>query len=68
LLTEIGYPHSASAGVVAVSWVLQNPAVTGAIVGSRHPAQIEDMVMAAEFRLSNSEAEQIGKFLREHQQ
>jgi aryl-alcohol dehydrogenase-like predicted oxidoreductase len=65
LLTEIGYPHNVSAGVVAVAWTLHNPAVTAAIVGSRHPAQIEDIIMAGEFRLSDSEMGQIQKFLAE---
>jgi len=49
--------------VVAVAWTLHNPVVTGAIVGSRHPAQIEDLIMAGEFRLTDSEMEQIQKFL-----
>jgi len=66
LLTDIGYPHNVSAGVAAVAWTLHNPAVTGAIVGSRHPAQIEDLIMAGEFRLSDSEMEQIQKSLAEH--
>ena len=66
LLTEIGYPHNVPAGVVAIAWTLKNPAVTGAIVGSRSPAQIEEIVMASEFRLSDSEARQIERFLNEH--
>ncbi len=66
LLTEIGYLHNVPAGVVAVAWTLKNPAVTAAIIGSRSPTQIEEMVMASEFRLSNSEMEQIEKFLAEH--
>jgi len=66
LLSEIGYPHNCTAGQVALAWVLHHPAVTGAIVGSRHPKQIEDLVGAAEFRLSESEFERIDKFLQEH--
>jgi aryl-alcohol dehydrogenase-like predicted oxidoreductase len=66
LLTEIGYPHSVPAGVVAVAWALRKPVVTGAIVGSRRPAQIEEMVPAAELRLSESELAQIEKFLEDH--
>jgi len=66
LLREIGYPHNVPAGVVAVAWTLKNPAVTAAIVGSRSPAQIEEMLMASEFRLSDSEARQIETFLIEH--
>lgn len=50
LLTDIGFPHTVSAGVVAVAWTLNNPAVTGAIVGGRRPQQIQEMVNAAEFR------------------
>ncbi len=66
LLTEIGYPHNVPAGVVAVAWTFRNPAVTGAIIGSRSPIQIEEMVIASEFRLSDSEARQIEAFLAEH--
>jgi aryl-alcohol dehydrogenase-like predicted oxidoreductase len=66
LLTDIGYLHNAPAGVVAVAWTLRNPAVTGAIVGSRSPKQIQEMVMASEFKLSNSELKQIETFLAEH--
>jgi aryl-alcohol dehydrogenase-like predicted oxidoreductase len=66
LLGEIGYPHNVPAGVVAIAWTLRNPAVTGAIIGSRSPAQIEEMIIASEFRLSNSEARQIEAFLAEH--
>ena len=66
VLQNLGYPHSRSAGEVAIGWVLQHPAVTGAIVGGRRPKQIEDMVGAAEFRLSESERAEIEKFLQEH--
>ena len=66
LLSEIGYPHSRSTGEVAIAWTLQHPAVTGAIVGGRHPKQIADTIGAAEFRLSESELAQIDKFLQEH--
>jgi len=63
LLTEIGFPHGMTAGVVAVAWTLHNPAVTAAIVGTRNTTQIEEMVNAAEFRLKDSEIEQINDFL-----
>jgi aryl-alcohol dehydrogenase-like predicted oxidoreductase len=66
LLGEIGYPHNVPTGVVAIAWTLRNPAVTGAIIGSRSPAQIEEMIIASEFRLSNSEVRQIEAFLAEH--
>ena len=66
LLTDIGYPHNCTAGEVAVGWVLHNPAVTGAIIGARSPRQIEQMIGAAEFRLSESELAAIEKFLQSH--
>ncbi len=66
LLTEIGFPHNVSAGVVAVAWTLKNPAVTAAIVGSRSQHQIEDMLPAAEFVLSDTELEQINQFVQQH--
>ncbi|HEY7417844.1 MAG TPA: aldo/keto reductase [Ktedonobacteraceae bacterium] len=66
VLTDIGYLHNVSAGVVAVAWVLKNPAVNGAIVGSRRPSQIEEMVMGAEFRLSDSELAEVEKFVTDH--
>ncbi|MDQ6660885.1 MAG: aldo/keto reductase [Chloroflexota bacterium] len=66
LLNEIGYPHSLTSGQVAISWTLRNPAVTGAIVGARRPRQIEEVISAAEYRLSDSELAQIEKFLQEH--
>jgi len=66
LLGEIGFLHNVSAGVVAVAWTLHNPAVQGAIVGSRRPVQIEEMLIGAEFRLSESELEQIHTFLEGH--
>ena len=66
VLGDIGYLHNVSAGVVAVAWVLKNPAVSGAIVGSRHPSQIEEMIMGAEFRLKDSELAEVEKFVTDH--
>lgn len=66
VLSEIGYPHNVPPGVVAIAWALRNPVVTAAIVGGRRPQQIEDLVPAAEFRLSESEMAQIDRFIQEH--
>ena len=62
LLRAIGDPHFRSPGEVAVAWVLQNLAVTGAIVGARRPSQVRDIVGAAEFRLSHQELAEIESF------
>jgi aryl-alcohol dehydrogenase-like predicted oxidoreductase len=66
LLADIGKQHNVTAGVVAIAWTLQNPAVTAAIVGARRPSQIEELAPAADFRLSESELARIEKFLAEH--
>ena len=59
LLTEIGARHNVSAGVVAIAWTLRNDAVTAAIVGARSPQQIDGIIAAGEFRLSDEEAAEI---------
>jgi aryl-alcohol dehydrogenase-like predicted oxidoreductase len=63
LLREIGSGHGVNPGVVAVAWTLHHPAITAAIVGGRSGSQVEEIVPALEFRLSESEYEQIGAFL-----
>jgi aryl-alcohol dehydrogenase-like predicted oxidoreductase len=59
LLKSIGQRHSRSAGEVAIAWTLRNPAVTGAIVGMRSPAQVDGVVGVMDFRLTQSEIEEI---------
>ena len=62
LLRAIGNHHVRSPGEVAVAWVLENPAVTAAIVGARRPGQIMEIVGAAGFWLSPSELAEINAF------
>ena len=66
LLGEIGREHGVEAGVVAIAWTLHNPAVTAAIVGARRPDQVDGIVPAASFRLSEEEYERIHEFVREN--
>ena len=66
VLNEIAFVHNVSPGVVAIAWTLQHPGVTGAIVGARRPEQVDGIISAAEFQLTDSEANQIEDFLREH--
>lgn len=63
ILTEIGERHGVEPGVVAIAWVLRNPAVTGAIVGMRRPDQVDGVYPAATFRLSTEEAERLDNFI-----
>ena len=61
-LGEIGRPHGVEAGVAAIAWTLHNPAVTGAIVGARNPAQVEGTIAAMDFRLTGEEFSRIEEF------
>lgn len=63
LLKAIGSRHGKSAGEVAIAWVLRHPAVTGAIVGSRRPGQLKELVGAAEWCLTAGEINEIDSFL-----
>jgi aryl-alcohol dehydrogenase-like predicted oxidoreductase len=66
VLKEIAFVHNVTPGVVAIAWALQHPGVTAAIVGARRPEQVDGIVPAAEFQLTNSENATIEEFLREH--
>ena len=65
LLKQIGARHGVSAGVVAVAWTLHNSAVTAAIVGGRSAKQVEGVLPAATFRLSEEEFAEIERFIKE---
>lgn len=47
--------YGATAGQVALAWVLGHPALTAAIIGPRTAEQLEDNLGAAELRLSDDE-------------
>jgi aryl-alcohol dehydrogenase-like predicted oxidoreductase len=64
LLADIGKRHGRTSGEAAIAWTLHNPAVTGAIVGARRPAQLDDIVGALEFRLSDAEVGEIEAFVQ----
>jgi aryl-alcohol dehydrogenase-like predicted oxidoreductase len=63
LLREIGDSHKLQPGVVAIAWTLRNPALTAAIVGARRASQVEGILPAASFRLSDGEAAKIAAFV-----
>ena len=65
LLREIGNVHGVEPGVVAIAWTLRNPAITAAIVGARRPDQVDGVIPAATFRLSDTEAQWIEQWLQE---
>jgi aryl-alcohol dehydrogenase-like predicted oxidoreductase len=51
-LRAIGQRYNARPGEVAIAWTLQNPAVTGAIVGIRSAEQARSIAGAADVKLS----------------
>jgi aryl-alcohol dehydrogenase-like predicted oxidoreductase len=65
-LSKIGARHGVSAGVVAIAWTLHHPAITAAIVGGRSPKQVEGVLPAVSFRLSEQEFSEIQSYLVEH--
>jgi aryl-alcohol dehydrogenase-like predicted oxidoreductase len=65
LLREMGTEHGRSPGEVAIAWTLRHPAVTAAIVGGRRPDQVDGIIGAAGFSLSEDELERIETFLEE---
>jgi len=64
LLREIGKRHGRAPGEVAIAWTLRRPEVTGAIVGMRSPQQVEGIIGAADFRLSQNEIQEIESFMK----
>jgi aryl-alcohol dehydrogenase-like predicted oxidoreductase len=66
LLKQIGARHNITAGVVAIAWTLHNPAITAAIVGGRTAKQVEGVIPAATFRLTETEYTEINAFLETH--
>ncbi|HWZ58184.1 MAG TPA: aldo/keto reductase [Gemmatimonadaceae bacterium] len=59
VLRAVGARHGRSAGEVAIAWTLHHPAVTAAIVGARSPEQIDGIVGAGTFRLTDDEVREI---------
>ncbi len=58
-LRAVGARHGRSPGEVASAWTLRHPAVTGAIVGARSAKQVEGVMGAGDFRLSEEEIDAI---------
>ncbi|MBV9083806.1 MAG: aldo/keto reductase [Acidobacteriaceae bacterium] len=65
LLRNIGARHGRTPGEVAIAWTVHNPAVTGAIVGLRRPDQVNGVIGALSFRITDEEAREIENFLEQ---
>jgi aryl-alcohol dehydrogenase-like predicted oxidoreductase len=62
-LRAIGKRHHATPGEVAIAWTLQNPAVTGAIVGIRKAEQVNGIAGAADIQLGPRDLAEIEQVL-----
>jgi aryl-alcohol dehydrogenase-like predicted oxidoreductase len=67
LLRRIGARHGRTPGEAAIAWTLRHPAVTAAIVGMRSPQQVDGVIGALDFRLTQNEIDEIESFMNEHQ-
>jgi aryl-alcohol dehydrogenase-like predicted oxidoreductase len=55
--------HGCTVGQLAIAWTLSSPAVHVAIVGSRHPAHIEESVGALKLRLTSEDLDHIDQIM-----
>ncbi len=58
-LRSVGSRYGRTPGEVAIAWTLNNPAVTGAIVGARSAKQADGVMRAAELKLSEEDIAEI---------
>ena len=63
-LRPIAQKHRRSVAELAIAWVLRRPELTAAIVGVRHPSQIEETALAADWTLTPEIIAEIDKLLR----
>jgi aryl-alcohol dehydrogenase-like predicted oxidoreductase len=54
-LKTVADRHDTVPGAVAIAWTLRNPAVDGAIVGFRSPAQVDPLIGAANLQLTDDD-------------
>lgn len=65
-LQSLAASKNATVGQIAIRWVLENTAVTSAIVGARGPAQIRESIAAANLSLTVDEVTHIDTMLHQH--
>ena len=54
-LNTVAERHATTPGAIAIAWTLRNPAVDGAIVGFRRPAQVDGLIDAAGVELDDND-------------
>ena len=58
-LKELASGNNKTVAQLAVAWVLSNPAISVALVGTRKPSEIEENIQAADWVLSEDEREEV---------
>ena len=58
-LKELASGNSKTVAQLAVAWVLSNPVISVALVGTRKPSEIEENIQAADWVLSEDEREEV---------
>jgi len=58
-LRKVAERHLRGPGEVAIAWVLQHPAITGAIVGARNAKQADGVMRAGELKLTAEDIAEI---------
>ncbi len=66
-LQFIARRHGRTVAQLAIAWTLRRPEVTAAIVGARHPGQIEETASAGDWVLSKEEIVEIEALLAERE-
>ncbi len=64
-LSKISDKHGNSVAQLAIAWILKRREVTSAIVGTRHPSQIEETAAAGDWILSDDDINAIEVLLSE---
>lgn len=66
-LRSIAEKSGRTVAQLAIAWVLRRPEVTAAIVGARHPSQIEETAVAGDWMLSKEDIATINALLEKSQ-
>lgn len=64
-IRPIAQEKGATLAQLVINWTIQQPAIVGALVGARNPAQVEENAKSLDFTLSKEEITQITSLLNQ---